>query len=361
MVTEIPWNDGTSDKIYLTYTAASGDQTILVSSDANAGPARTKDITFVSSIGNIARVLTVMQETNMSYVSITWNDTCITYNDTAIAYPYEEEYIVFADPLVEQICATNWGDGTGITPSQALLVTSIGTQFNAQAITSFDELATYFTNVTTIGSMAFQGCTSLQSTRIPASVTSIGGSAFSGCTALKDLDILSTSTFNVTNFIPTNGSFGNNTGKFHLAGSISTTTNSTFSFLFKEIAIDGSVSSTSTARYVLQNTSLEVFRIGGNVTIGYPLNGSTGLKFFELGGTTNARPIGNSTGLVVHLKYNGVACAPTSLASSNFDSRISKVYVDSQAVLNQYLADSNWSAYSSKLDLWENYNGEYKD
>lgn len=89
MVTEIPWGDGTSDKIYLTYTAASGDQTILVSSDANAGPARTKDITFVSSIGNISRVLTVMQETNADYVSITWNDTCITYNDTAIGYPFD--------------------------------------------------------------------------------------------------------------------------------------------------------------------------------------------------------------------------------------------------------------------------------
>lgn len=32
-----------------------------------------------------------------------------------------------------------------------------------------------------------------------------------------------------------------------------------------------------------------------------------------------------------------------------------------QAVLDMYLADSSWASYSSKLDLWYNYTGEYKD
>jgi len=145
--TTIPWGDGSGDNIYLTYTSASGNQTVQVSSDPNDGPARTKDITFVSAVGNIARVLTVMQETNMDYVSITWNDTCITFNDTGIAYPYEEEYIVFADPYVEAICVANWGDGTGIKPSQAAQVTSLEGLFDSNTdIVSFDELR-YFTGL----------------------------------------------------------------------------------------------------------------------------------------------------------------------------------------------------------------------
>ena len=39
----------------------------------------------------------------------------------------EGKYIRFEDPVVEQICATNWGDGTGITIAQAAAVSSIGT------------------------------------------------------------------------------------------------------------------------------------------------------------------------------------------------------------------------------------------
>lgn len=69
-VTEIPWGDGSGDKIYLTYSASTGDQTILVSSDANAGSsARTKDITFLTTVGNISRTLTVSQESSIKYVT----------------------------------------------------------------------------------------------------------------------------------------------------------------------------------------------------------------------------------------------------------------------------------------------------
>lgn len=31
-----------------------------------------------------------------------------------------------------------------------------------------------------------------------------------------------------------------------------------------------------------------------------------------------------------------------------------------QEVLNAYLQDSTWAAYSNKLDLWYNYHGEYR-
>lgn len=61
-VTEIPWGDGTNDKIYLSRNASEGNQNVDVSSDANTGAARSKVITFTSGVGNITRQLTVSQE-----------------------------------------------------------------------------------------------------------------------------------------------------------------------------------------------------------------------------------------------------------------------------------------------------------
>lgn len=58
--TTIPWGDGSGDNIYLDYPAASGDQTVAVSSDANTGAARTKVVTFSAS-GVTPVTLTVEQ------------------------------------------------------------------------------------------------------------------------------------------------------------------------------------------------------------------------------------------------------------------------------------------------------------
>lgn len=47
--TTIPWGDGSGDNIYLDYDAATGSKTVAVSSDVNAGAARTKIVTFSAS------------------------------------------------------------------------------------------------------------------------------------------------------------------------------------------------------------------------------------------------------------------------------------------------------------------------
>lgn len=56
----IDWNDGSGDKIYLTYPSASGDQTVQVTSDANRGAARATTVYF--STGEIYRQLIVEQD-----------------------------------------------------------------------------------------------------------------------------------------------------------------------------------------------------------------------------------------------------------------------------------------------------------
>lgn len=61
VTTEIPWGDGSGDKIYLTRNASEGDQNVQVSSDANTGSARSKVVTFTSGVGNIQRQLTINQ------------------------------------------------------------------------------------------------------------------------------------------------------------------------------------------------------------------------------------------------------------------------------------------------------------
>lgn len=85
MRTTIPWGDGTGDNIYLDYTAASGSQTILVSSDANVGyVTRTKDITFSAS--GISSVVLTVSQTGKDITIITRNDVASTANDVAVGY-----------------------------------------------------------------------------------------------------------------------------------------------------------------------------------------------------------------------------------------------------------------------------------
>lgn len=122
----------------------------------------------------------------------------IYLGDTLVYQNIREEYIVFVDPVVEQICATNWGDGVGLKPSQAARVTNsqLGMTFKGNTqITSFDEFA-YFTGITTIpqGSStsntgAFGGCTALESIVLPSTVTTIGGYSFYGCSSLSSISI----------------------------------------------------------------------------------------------------------------------------------------------------------------------------
>ena len=92
---EIAWGDGTGDKIYLTYTASAGDQTVSVSSDANTGAARSKTVTF-SATGVSPVTLSVSQEAGepspdracLTFRSTSSNTLSMTCNGTAAPVLY---------------------------------------------------------------------------------------------------------------------------------------------------------------------------------------------------------------------------------------------------------------------------------
>lgn len=84
--TTIPWGDGSGDNIYLTYSSASGNQTVQVSSDANTGYSdRVKVITFTTTTGNATATLTVTQSSK-NIIIITFNDVAMTENEVAVGY-----------------------------------------------------------------------------------------------------------------------------------------------------------------------------------------------------------------------------------------------------------------------------------
>ena len=88
MTTQIGWNDGTGDNIYLSYSASEGNQTVTITSDAHTGYVeRTKDITFSATAGGttISRVLTIVQQ-GKDITIITRNDVASTENNVAVGY-----------------------------------------------------------------------------------------------------------------------------------------------------------------------------------------------------------------------------------------------------------------------------------
>ena len=107
----------------------------------------------------------------------------------------DPEFITFVDPQVAAIAPTleDWdynGDGR-ISINEAKDITSIPSNaFSGNTeITSFNELATYFTNVRYIDSEAFSGCENLASITFPEGLYSIYPQAFNGCTSLEELNL----------------------------------------------------------------------------------------------------------------------------------------------------------------------------
>ena len=98
---------------------------------------------------------------------------------------YDASLITFADPLVQQLAVENWDtDGDNqLSYTEAEKVTSIGTVFSEQPISSFNELK-FFTALTQIPDNAFKN-TKLNAITMPEGITRIGNSAFQGTAISK--------------------------------------------------------------------------------------------------------------------------------------------------------------------------------
>ena len=118
------------------------------------------------------------------------DDYEFTYvSGTLTVNPNPRTLIHFADENTKLLCTANWdlnGDEE-LSEKEAGLVTDLGEVFNEQGeITSFEELH-YFTGLASIGTYAFNGCTSLTSVIIPVNVTSIGVNPFAECSSLTSI------------------------------------------------------------------------------------------------------------------------------------------------------------------------------
>ena len=405
------------------------------------------------------------------------------YRGYLVYYKAPEQYIVFADSEVEQICATNWGDGVGIKPSQASQVTrtQFGTTFrNNSTITSFNELS-YFTGLTgAFSAYAFENDSALESITIPSWVTSLPDYCFSGCTSLSEITFLGTSintrsTYifnycgNLTRINIPNADFwvrsltsdscfgyyshethlyingveltiitvpndltaiekntfqwcvgleeiilpstitsignyafegcsglinlsipcgvsmvniskcGNGTGILHISGNATGGRYDRGDINFKHVIIEGNVTFGGSSSLLINIQVIESVRVYGNLTGNSfsMFNGSSPTcKFVEVNGVISSYLFYMNScpqSFILHLGYDGKGMNKPSMVSNSSSyvatvmGRITKIYVGpgesqagDQAVLDAYLADADWATYSSKLDLWYNYNGDYK-
>ena len=110
---EIAWGDGTSDKIYLTADAFEGDQTVLVSSDANAGAARSKTVTF-SATGVSPVTLTVNQEAGTTiplWFELESATTTQSYDTGIKLFDEPKSFTILCDATFNNYSWTAWTQG----------------------------------------------------------------------------------------------------------------------------------------------------------------------------------------------------------------------------------------------------------
>ena len=104
---------------------------------------------------------------------------------------------------IERLCSINFGSydanplyyahhlyigGSEVTD---LVIPESVTSIGSYAFSGFTTLASiiFTNNVTTIGNEAFRGCSGLTSITIPESITTIGYEAFLGCTGLNSVTV----------------------------------------------------------------------------------------------------------------------------------------------------------------------------
>ena len=313
-----------------------------------------------------------------------------------IIYDLATLYIRFADAVVEQICATAYGDGVGTNEAQASAVTATGLSFrNNTQITKFNELA-YFDHLTTLSAGtalatpgAFGGCTSLTEITLPDTVTNIGKYAFSEtkitsfvyapscryddgvfsrCSKLRLIDINNSNSAAASWFNRLGES--SNPSTIILGGNWSGSGDWGAGYV-KKMVVKGNVNTAIGTNF----NSCQEFRVKGNITstsslgMFYP---NTNVKFFEVMGTcyqpsSNGIFLYQTTNYILHLGHTAVVAARPAKFKLGTSA---KVYVgpglsqeEDEAILELYRQDADWGPLvtSGKVATWWSYTGTYKE
>lgn len=103
---EIDWNDGSGDKLYFSAPASEGNQTVEVSSDANAGDERTKTVNFVAA-GVAPQPLTIVQLGSGAAF-----DDWVKDGDTHLWINIVNDYQLDQEIRIRMIGTIDWGDGS---------------------------------------------------------------------------------------------------------------------------------------------------------------------------------------------------------------------------------------------------------
>ena len=116
---EIAWGDGSSDKLYFSAPASEGNQTVEISSDANAGQERAKTVNFNAS-GVSPQALTVVQLAAGGTDFNAW----LKDGDTHLWINIVMDDLKEVNLRLRMIGTIDWGDGT----TESINVTSYTTK-----------------------------------------------------------------------------------------------------------------------------------------------------------------------------------------------------------------------------------------
>lgn len=98
-------------------------------------------------------------------------------------------YLRFQDPVIQQICISQWGDGHGVTRNSFISATTLPYNLfsDNKDIQYFSEFGDLFVNCTKIMDRAFQNCSNLKVITLPEGLETINLNAFSDCSKLNSV------------------------------------------------------------------------------------------------------------------------------------------------------------------------------
>lgn len=152
---------------------------------------------FDEKVANLAQLLERAADQDIEAVAEqavydNFQSTDVQLDSAILSLREKLHYIDFYETRMRTICLNAWDDNNDdeLTREEAATVTNLGTRFALlNSIHGVDELK-YFTGLTQIPDGAFRKNIGIVSAYIPENVTTIGTDAYSGCTSLKYIAVL---------------------------------------------------------------------------------------------------------------------------------------------------------------------------